>query len=47
MTPAEIEIEIKQINRMLKRLSDVGNTLWETKNNLISEYKKLTGDSIS
>ena len=47
MTPAEIEIEIKQINRMLKRLSDEGNTLWETKNNLISEYKKLTGDSIS
>ena len=46
MTPDEIKKELKQVNRMMKRLSDESNILWETKNNLINEYKRLTGDSI-
>ena len=46
MTPEEIKQELRQLDAMLKRLSDEGNILWEQKNDLRSEYKRITGESI-
>lgn len=46
MTPEEIEQEIVQLNRMLKKLACVSNDLWEQKSKLRNDYKALTGKDI-
>lgn len=46
MTPEEIETEIGQINRMMARLTDIGNDLWVEKDRLRGLYKKQTGEEI-
>lgn len=46
MTPEEIEQEILQLRRMLKKLVFIGNDLWEKKIELMDEYKSLTGKDI-
>ena len=46
MTPEEIEIEIEQINRMMVRLTDIGNDLWVEKDRLRNIYKSQTGEEI-
>jgi len=46
MTPEEIKTEIDQINRMMARLTDIGNDLWVEKDRLRNMYKSETGEEI-
>lgn len=46
MTPEDIRTEIDQINRMMARLTDIGNDLWVEKDRLRNLYKSKTGEEI-
>lgn len=46
MTPEEIKIKINEIRESELSITNIGNDLWAQKNELLNEYKRITGESL-